>query len=82
MDEARLAEVEYMKQLNKFSRTIDAKSDHKRNVIINRIRESLRSEYEMLHHVESSPCIQIAKESKACSKCADIMISYYGLKET
>jgi hypothetical protein len=52
MDEARLAEVEYMKQLNKFSRTIDAKSDHKRNVIINRIRESLRSEYEMLHHVE------------------------------
>lgn len=30
----------------------------------------------------SSPCIQIAKESKACSKCADIMISYYGLKET
>ena len=42
----------YNDKLNRFSRTIEAKSDHKQEVIINRIRESLRPEYRNLVKIE------------------------------
>ena len=45
-------EQAYREQLEKFSRTIEAKSNHKREVIINRIRESLRPEYQALVKIE------------------------------
>ena len=38
--------------MNTFSRTIEAESNHKREVIINRIRESLRPEYRNLVKIE------------------------------
>ena len=40
-------------KLNSFSRTIEAKSNHKQDVIINRIRESLRPEYRNLVKIEN-----------------------------
>ena len=40
-------------KLNRFSRTIEAKSNHKQEVIINRIRESLRPEYRNLVKIEN-----------------------------
>ncbi|MBW2663247.1 MAG: hypothetical protein JRD93_14955 [Deltaproteobacteria bacterium] len=43
----------YNDKLNKFSRTIEAKSNHKQEVIINRIRESLRPEYRNLVKIEN-----------------------------
>ncbi len=43
----------YNDKMNTFSRTIEAKSNHKREVIINRIRESLRSEYRNLERIEN-----------------------------
>ena len=43
----------YNDKLNGFSRTIEAKSNHKRDVIINRIRESLRPEYRNLVKIEN-----------------------------
>jgi hypothetical protein len=43
----------YNDKLNRFSRTIEAKSNHKREVIINRIRESLRPEYRNLVKIEN-----------------------------
>ena len=42
----------YNDKLNRFSRTIEAKSNHKQEVIINRIRESLRPEYRNLVKIE------------------------------
>jgi hypothetical protein len=43
----------YNNKLNRFSRTIEAKSNHKQEVIINRIRESLRPEYRNLVKIEN-----------------------------
>ncbi len=43
----------YNDKLNRFSRTIEAKSNHKREVIINRIRESLHPEYRNLVKIEN-----------------------------
>lgn len=43
----------YNDKLNSFSRTIEAKSNHKQEVIINRIRESLRPEYRNLVKIEN-----------------------------
>ncbi len=43
----------YNDKLNSFSRTIEAKSNHKQEVIINRIRESLRPEYRNLERIEN-----------------------------
>jgi predicted nuclease with TOPRIM domain len=43
----------YNDKLNRFSRTIEAKSNHKQEVIINRIRESLRPEYRNLVKIEN-----------------------------
>lgn len=43
----------YNDKINKFSRTIEAKSNYKRDVIINRIRESLRPEYRNLERIEN-----------------------------
>ena len=43
----------YNDKLNRFSRTIEAKSNHKQEVIINRIRESLRPEYRNLLKIEN-----------------------------
>lgn len=43
----------YNDKLNRFSRTIEAKSNDKREVIINRIRESLHSEYRNLVKIEN-----------------------------
>jgi hypothetical protein len=42
----------YNDKMNRFSRTIEAKSNHKQEVIINRIRESLRPEYRNLVKIE------------------------------
>ena len=43
----------YNDKMNTFSRTIEAKSNHKQEVIINRIRESLRPEYRNLIKIEN-----------------------------
>ncbi|MHC1605435.1 MAG: OmpH family outer membrane protein [Candidatus Methanofastidiosia archaeon] len=43
----------YNNKLNRFSRTIEAKSNHKQEVIINRIRESLRPEYRNIVKIEN-----------------------------
>lgn len=43
----------YNDKMNTFSRTIEAESNHKREVIINRIRESLRPEYRNLVKIEN-----------------------------
>lgn len=43
----------YNDNLNRFSRTIEAKSNHKQEVIINRIMESLRPEYRNLVKIEN-----------------------------
>ena len=43
----------YNDKMNTFSRTIESKSNHKRDVIINRIRESLRPEYRNLVKTEN-----------------------------
>ena len=45
--------IYYNDKLNSFSRTIEAKSNHKQEVIINRIRESLRPEYRNLVKIEN-----------------------------
>ena len=43
----------YNDKMNSFSRTIEAESNHKREVISNRIRESLRPEYRNLVKIEN-----------------------------
>ena len=42
----------YQEELNRFSRTIEASSNHKKEVILNRIRESLRTEFRNLTKIE------------------------------
>lgn len=45
-------ESEYIEKLNQFSRTIENKSEHKKNVLINRLKENLKTEWEMLGHIK------------------------------
>jgi len=42
----------YHEKLNRFSRTIEASNNYKQKAIINRIRESLRSEYRNLERIQ------------------------------
>ena len=42
----------YQEELNRFSRTIEASSNHKKEVILNRIRESLRTEFRNLTKIK------------------------------
>lgn len=43
----------YQEELNRFSRTIETSSNHKKEVILNRIRESLRTEFRNLTKIEN-----------------------------
>ena len=45
--------IDYINKLTEFSRTIEVKSDLKKTVLINRIRESLRSEYQAVDKIDS-----------------------------
>jgi chromosome segregation ATPase len=45
--------TDYHEELNRFSRTIETSSNHKKEVIINRIRESLRTEFCNLEKIEN-----------------------------
>lgn len=45
-------QIHYHEKLNRFSRTIEASNNYKQKAIINRIRESLRSEYRNLERIE------------------------------